>query len=131
MSMAVSTRKLIWSRVFPGDLRNSTTSWVHLIQSLRTLQHAVFPGDLRNSTTSWVHLIQSLRTLQHAVFPGDLAIRCQMLTQLQFPRSWWSCCWFSGQTGPQKNWKQLFNSISQRASPNLHSGPTEAEKPVI
>ena len=30
-----------------------------------------------------------------------------------------------------KNWKQLFNSISQRASPNLHSGPTEAEKPVI
>ena len=30
-----------------------------------------------------------------------------------------------------KNWKRLFNSISQRASPNLHSGHTGVGKTVI
>ena len=30
-----------------------------------------------------------------------------------------------------KNWKRLFNSISRRASPNLHSGHTEVGKTVI
>ena len=29
-----------------------------------------------------------------------------------------------------RNWKRLFNSISRKASPNLHSGPTEAGKTV-